>query len=323
MTAMRGPDTSPAGVSVVIPVKDRAGMLAETLRSVAAQTVQPAEVIVVDDGSSDDSASVAERAGATVLRTPAGPVGPSAARNLALEGVRTELVCALDSDDLLLPRMLERLAAALRESPESPFAFARALIASREAGEWRPRGVIGPREGELEHPLGALYARNFVPSCAVVARTAAVREVGAYSLASWFMEDHHLWVRLAGLGVPAFVPEILSVYREHPGNRHDPVRMRAATEAITDLAADDPRLREFVPERRGTQFVDLATAALRRRQPITAARAAWALVLKEGQRRRTLAAAVRHWRGRRRTADAALEEWRADTELRALLASYR
>src|SRR5919204_6512245 len=113
-------------VTVVIPVRDRAALLAETLRSVAEQSAPAGELIVADDGSRDDSAAVAERAGARVLRRAEGGWGAAGARNAALEAATGARILFLDSDDLLVPTALERLGPALDAAPDAPFAYGRA-----------------------------------------------------------------------------------------------------------------------------------------------------------------------------------------------------
>jgi hypothetical protein len=105
----------PGLVSIIIPVYNRAAMLREAVASVLAQSYRPVEVIVVDDGSTDDTARVAEElAGGEVrvIHQPNG--GPGSAREAGRRTARGELIQHLDSDDLLLPRKLERQVAGLR-----------------------------------------------------------------------------------------------------------------------------------------------------------------------------------------------------------------
>jgi hypothetical protein len=312
------------GVSVVIPVKDRARLLAQTLRSVRDQTTSVAEVIVVDDGSTDDSAGVAADAGATVVATDAPGSGPSAARNAGLARVRTELTCPLDSDDLLRPRAIEALARALARDPGAPFAFGRSLEAARNADGWHPTGIVRPLEFDMRDLPCRLYARNFVPASAVVLRTRDILEVGGYP--SWLVslvsnEDHYTWIQLARRGSPIYVPELLSVARRHAGSRHDALA-HSAVEEITRLSDDDPRLLPCRPERLGIELVNIGAAAVRARRPGEAARTAWNLVVRQPQRRRILRSGFHHWRTWRSLAREARVLWAADAELRRFLALY-
>ncbi|WP_432511356.1 glycosyltransferase family 2 protein [Kineococcus sp. SYSU DK001] len=94
-------------VTVVMPAMNRAHMIGRALDSVAAQTLTPREVIVVDDASTDDTVAVARAHGATVIELPVnGGSGP--ARNRGIEAARTRWIAFLDSDDAWLPDHLER-----------------------------------------------------------------------------------------------------------------------------------------------------------------------------------------------------------------------
>ena len=95
-------------VSVVIPCYNAACFLKETLDSVLAQTVTPLEVIVIDDGSTDDSAAIAESFGAPVKVLRQTNQGESIARNRGIDEATGEWVAFLDADDLWLPNKLER-----------------------------------------------------------------------------------------------------------------------------------------------------------------------------------------------------------------------
>ena len=112
------PGTRPESIGVVIPVRDGERWLGEAIESALGQDHRPTETIVVDDGSTDRSAEVAERyEGVRVLREP--PRGPGAARNAGVEASRSDLVTFLDADDVMLPAKLSRQLAYLRANPGS------------------------------------------------------------------------------------------------------------------------------------------------------------------------------------------------------------
>ena len=96
----------PPKVSVIIPAYNAAPYLAETLASVFAQSYPDYEIIVVDDGSTDDTLAVLEQFAdrITLIRKPNG--GPASARNAGLRQARGELLAFLDGDDLWLPDKL-------------------------------------------------------------------------------------------------------------------------------------------------------------------------------------------------------------------------
>jgi cellulose synthase/poly-beta-1,6-N-acetylglucosamine synthase-like glycosyltransferase len=96
-------------VTVIVPAYNEAESVGETVRSLREQTRPPAEIIVVDDCSSDDTAAVAEAAGATVLRPPRNTGSKAGAQTFALPTVRTELVMAVDADTTLATDAIELL----------------------------------------------------------------------------------------------------------------------------------------------------------------------------------------------------------------------
>jgi len=117
----------PGLVSTIIPVYNRAAMLREAVESVLAQTYRPIEIVIVDDGSTDDTPAVAEELAAAnhgvirVLHAENG--GPGAAREAGRIAIRGDFVQHLDSDDLLLPRKFELQVAALEADRSCAVAY--------------------------------------------------------------------------------------------------------------------------------------------------------------------------------------------------------
>ena len=108
-------NVTPSSVTVLVCVRDGAAYLAEAVRSAFDQTEPPLEVLVIDDGSTDSSADIAEAAGARVVRCPA--LGLGAARNGGFQHAMGVLVLVLDADDVLQPDSLATLRAALQATP--------------------------------------------------------------------------------------------------------------------------------------------------------------------------------------------------------------
>jgi glycosyltransferase involved in cell wall biosynthesis len=109
-------------VTVIIPVYNRAHLIDEAVDSVKAQTWKHLDVVVVDDGSSDDSAAIVERRARDdrsirVIRQANG--GPSSARNAGLRATTSRLVTFLDSDDVMVPERIEAQLSKLRRHPEA------------------------------------------------------------------------------------------------------------------------------------------------------------------------------------------------------------
>ena len=95
-------------ISVVIPCYNGAAFLAETLGSIAGQTYPPLEVIVIDDGSMDDSAAIAGRFGPLVRVVRQANQGESVARNRGIDEAKGDWIALLDADDVWEPAKLER-----------------------------------------------------------------------------------------------------------------------------------------------------------------------------------------------------------------------
>ena len=193
--------------AVVVPVHDRARLLELALASVAAQTLPPAEVIVVDDGSTDDSAEVAEAFGCTVIRQPAG--GVSAARNRGLAAATARRVAFLDSDDEWEPGHLAALTAA---------ADGRTLVSSAALST---EGALIGSQSRRPLPLTSadrlLWPDNPVVTSAVLVDRAAAVAVGGFDERLRHSEDLDLWARLLETGPGLVLPAVTVRYRTHPG----------------------------------------------------------------------------------------------------------
>lgn len=116
---------TPSLISCVIPVFNGERFLGEALESVLAQTYQPVEIIVVDDGSTDGTAEVAARYGTQISYLRQSNQGPATARNLGLSAAQGGFIAFLDSDDLWHPEKLSRQMARLQERPELDLCFTR------------------------------------------------------------------------------------------------------------------------------------------------------------------------------------------------------
>ena len=109
--------------SVVIPAFNAAATIAETLRSVVAQSVKPEAIIVVDDGSTDDTVAVIRAMNLPVQVLRQENTGPGSATTRGFAALSSPLIATLDADDLWLPNKIEHQLAHLRRSPEAAGVF--------------------------------------------------------------------------------------------------------------------------------------------------------------------------------------------------------
>ena len=143
-----------ADVSVVIPSFNRAGLIAETLESILGQTFPPAEIIVVDDGSTDDTEAVVARYAPKVRYHRIENSGPSRARNVGASLASARWIAFCDSDDLWRPTKLERQMRIHELFPEVEYSFTDFTII--ESGRWLP----GSKFGEASPGFWASPARK-------------------------------------------------------------------------------------------------------------------------------------------------------------------
>ncbi len=129
-------------VSVVIPARNAARFLEEALASALAQEGGPVEAIVVDDGSTDGTAEIAERMGVRVLRREHGGIG--AARNRGVEAARGELLAFLDADDVWPEGKLAAQRRALEADAGVDMVFGQAVEFGGEGGESAPEAAMLP-----------------------------------------------------------------------------------------------------------------------------------------------------------------------------------
>jgi glycosyltransferase involved in cell wall biosynthesis len=212
-------------VTVVIPCFNQGRYLAAALKSVWDQSHRPVECIVVDDGSTDDTATIAARFGAHVIRQP--NRGVSAARNAGLAAAHGDLIVFLDADDVLLRDALAIEAVALG-SNEHAAAVVTRCEAMDEAGTPLP---VQHHEIDPENLYRDWLSRNFVwtPGAAMFRRTALV-EVGGFVEDLGPAADYAVYLQLARDGRVAFVGGSAVRYRQHPGSMsRDPALMLRAT----------------------------------------------------------------------------------------------
>jgi glycosyltransferase involved in cell wall biosynthesis len=216
---------------VVIPTYNYARFLGEAIESALAQTYPSVEIIVVNDGSTDDPAAVVEMFGNVGLITQANK-GLSAARNAGLAECRGELVVFLDADDRLLPDAIATGARLLADNPSLGFAAGYSRFISRE-GEPQPT-VNTPVTREHE-PYAALLAHNSIRNpAAVVFRRQVVDAVGGFVSGRDACADLELYLRITRSFPVAFHEATVAEYRRHGENMSDnaAAMLRQALEVI-------------------------------------------------------------------------------------------
>lgn len=206
-------------VSVIIPARDAAGFIARTLKSVLNQTHRHLEVLVVDDGSWDNTPIIVKaiaRQDSRVQLFRQANQGVAAARNLAIAHARGEYIAPIDADDLWFPTKLEKQVRLLSQAPATVGVIYTGSIFIDEHDSLGDTCQIHPVEGDVYIPL--LYSNLLGNASTPLIRRSCLEQVGGYDSQFWQQgaqgcEDWDLYLRLAERYEFRVVPEILVGYR--------------------------------------------------------------------------------------------------------------
>lgn len=223
-------------VSVIIPAWRAAATIGRALASVAAQTVPPAEVVVVDDGSDDGTLDAAEACrpllaerGIALIAERQPNQGAGAARNRAIALSSGSLLAFLDADDEWLPEKLER---SLAELGSHAFVSHDMLVVGEGGETVADCARHFPQGGDA---FLALFQRGFVATSTVLARRDAVLAAGGFDPALRAAQDYDLWLKLAASGLFHVFAGALTRYHVTPGGITGNVeRRRLCSLAVLD-----------------------------------------------------------------------------------------
>lgn len=226
------PDTL---VSVIIPTCGRVNYIGQAIQSALDQTVGRAEIVVVDDGSTDGSAERAATFPQVKVLRQDRRTGISVARNRALGVARGEFVVFLDDDDHLLPTAFEVGLRELRARPDVALTFGRARMIDQDGA------VRGLSEPMIAATFTDVLRGNYPVHPAVgMLRREAVLAVGGFDVWRGIAQDYEFYTRLARRFPVHAHDEVVSEYRKHDGSVY---RTRGATACLASLLEIVDRLR--------------------------------------------------------------------------------
>jgi glycosyltransferase involved in cell wall biosynthesis len=209
-------------VSVIIPAYNVEKYICETLDSVLGQTYSDYDVIVVDDGSTDQTASILKQ---YITKYPKKirliqkeNAGPAKARNVGIRASNGEYIAFIDADDLWLPEKLENQVGYFEKQTEQ------VGMVYTNAKKFDQQGIWTlPKRYRKEKVEGWIYKDllkdNMIPNQSVMVRRSCFDEVGFFEESLDIIEDHDMWIRIAKKYEIAFLEETLSLYREHSQGR--------------------------------------------------------------------------------------------------------
>jgi len=198
-------------VSIIVPAYNAADTIVETMESALGQTFADFELLVIDDGSMDNTGEIVSS-----IRDPRVRLlksvnnGPAASRNLGIRAASAELIAFLDADDLWLPNKLERQVQALNRDSEAILAYCWTDCID-EQGRFLQHGSHVRAEGKV---YNLLVSRNFIDNGSnPLVRRRAFDAVGLFDEAFRSAEDWDMWQRLAWQFPFVCVPEVEVLYR--------------------------------------------------------------------------------------------------------------
>lgn len=214
-------------ISAIIPAYNSASFIPDAVNSILRQTQPVYEIIVVDDGSSDNTADVVKALGHDIIYLRQDNQGPSAARNLGINRARGDWIAFLDADDQWTPEKMEEQLSALKKYPELR------LISSDMAeidndGKMITPTVLGKHhlldrferlDGKpLPNALAELMTKNFIPTGTVLVERQLLLACGLFNSIIRFGEDLELWAKIASRQPITCLPKVHMLRRQHGEN---------------------------------------------------------------------------------------------------------
>jgi len=218
-----------ATVDVIIPAFNAAKYLPAAIESVLSQTFDDWQILLVDDGSTDNTAEVVapflDRFGSKIKYIKQANRGLPAARNTAIRASTAEFLALLDADDVWLPCRLSESLKVLAERPQAGLAYG--LITGIDPEDRLGSTWVGNLKDAEGHIATHIYTRKVhLPCPTVTFRRRCIDEVGIFDETMRATEDRDLWLRIALRYEVAFVPTVLAYYRVSPDSMsRDPQRM--------------------------------------------------------------------------------------------------
>jgi glycosyltransferase involved in cell wall biosynthesis len=240
-------------VSVLLPVWNGEAFLAQGLESILRQTLFSFELIVIDDGSTDASAEIAEKFArgderVRVLRRP--HEGLSAALNAGIAAARGECIARMDADDISVPHRLQKQVEYL-EAHSACVAVGAWIEVIDEAGLPLGRKTFVKTHEEILAAM--LRGISAIAHPTVVMRRDALRAAGGYDASRYPSDDLDLWFRLADRGELANLGDVLLRHRRHRSAVG--VRERETMKAMTLTICNEARSKRGLPAWRGTSIL--------------------------------------------------------------------
>ncbi len=248
-----------ATVSVIIPTFNRQEVVGQAVQSVLAQTYTDYEVLVVDDGSTDDTEQVLHTWHSSIRYIKKANGGPASARNEGLRHASSDYVAFLDSDDLWEPTFLQTGMSFFSNNHDLGL-FTTAHWVEPERLH-RPRVKHARLEGDL---YSLLFQKNFITTSAVLVKRGCFETIGGFNEKLEQAEDYDMWLRIARRYPMVFLNQPLCRWRSHSSNvsRHE-LQRRVCVQRVIQANYDPARISQKIWKLRQSRiWVSLGRAYL-------------------------------------------------------------
>jgi glycosyltransferase involved in cell wall biosynthesis len=281
-------------VSVIIPTYNCAPSVGAAIESALRQTYQDFEIVVVDDGSEDNTEQIARRFGKKVAYVKQNQAGPAAARNYGIRISSSKYIAFLDADDIWDPRKLEEQVRVLDEDLEIGLVCSDFAVTSDD-GSVSPSYLKDCRHARSGYVFNEVIQENFILTSSVLLRRSCLSEVGMFDEALMRSEDRDLWLRVSYRWKVRILPKPLVVKRNRPDNLMSdpaafaPFRIRLFEKLIRttlDLSAHSRRL---IRQQLSWNFLDVGYDCFCRDRTRDARKNLWSSLSYNWTNRRALA----------------------------------
>jgi glycosyltransferase involved in cell wall biosynthesis len=249
-------------VTAIIPTYNRAHLISEALESALRQSRRPDEIIVVDDGSTDDTKRVVEQYGTDVRYIYQKNSGPAAARNQGLRVATGDIIAFLDSDDLWVSQKIEIQLDFLARHPEVGGLFGDMSNAFGAVDNLTPEiknqelhDYLVAHASDLGDLFEWLIIENVIPTPTVMLRRSVVERIGFFKESLIVAEDLDYWLRAVAACRWGFINQVLLIRRRHDSNLiSDSARRKVSTIEVLSttgvhLAHSRPRAKLLIEQK--------------------------------------------------------------------------
>jgi len=254
-------------VSIIIPVYNGEKYIEECLRSVYQQSYHPIEIIVIEDGSTDNSLNLIKQMPGEKKVIPQQNKDVSQARNVGIKNSKGQFIAFLDQDDVWEKEKLEKQVNAFREEPDMDLVFTDSFKFNDEGEKRHPidKHKIASQLND-QNLFSTLIRKNVLMPSAVMVKKESIEKAGLFDPGFKTCGDYEMWLRMAALGMKfLYLPEPLALYRQHAKNTYKKSgimhedRLKALEVAFANPALT-PKHKSLAPVSYAAAYVESAHA---------------------------------------------------------------